>query len=99
MSCDVDGLFPLGSFVTVTRGRGEGKIFVVIGFSGDGRCLIANGDDISARKPKRKSPKHLNGMRHISRAIRSRLAMGKAIDDGWLHEILADPNDKITTCS
>ena len=90
MSCEDDVLFPLGSLAVITRGKSAGEICAVIGSDGKlkygNALLVANGRTISAKKPKRKNPKHLRELpvRTVSAEIAQRLAQGKILDDGWL---------------
>jgi len=83
-----ENAFPLGSLVFVTQGHHVGSVFVIIGiecdFGKNDRVLIADGRSISARKPKRKNPRHIMKTGIISHEVEARLAEGKCIDDGWL---------------
>jgi ribosomal protein L14E/L6E/L27E len=101
MSCEDDGLFPLGALVTIKRGKHRGSVCVVVGIDAkDGKILIANGIDISARRPKRKNPRHVEPANEISAEVAKRLAREKNIDDGWLNSVLSRREDKeFTTCS
>jgi microcompartment protein CcmK/EutM len=87
-----DSAFPLGSLVLVKRGHHAGSVFAVVGIErGAGKnelILIADGERISARKPKRKNPRHIVKAEIVSDEIATRLAGGKCIDDGWLAEVL-----------
>jgi hypothetical protein len=85
--------FPLGSVVLVKRGHHAGSVFVVIGVDNRGGSddmpLIADGRHISARKPKRKNPRHISAVGVVSGDVAARLARGKRIDDGWLCEVIS----------
>jgi hypothetical protein len=85
--------FPPGGLVLVKRGHHAGSVFAVIGTGenseGNVRILIADGRKISARKPKRKNPRHIEAAGVESAEIATRLVGGKRIDDGWLAEILS----------
>ena len=85
--------FPLGSLVLVKRGHHAGSVFVVVGIeSRDGKnemLLIADGRHISARKPKRKNPRHVSAAGVVSGDVAARLAGGECIDDGWLCEVVS----------
>jgi ribosomal protein L14E/L6E/L27E len=94
MSCGDDRLFPLGSLVAVKRGKHAGSVCVVVGIEKkDGKILIADGIKISAKRPKRKSSRHVEATDLISTEVASRLAEGKALDDGWLCKILSRRED------
>jgi hypothetical protein len=92
MSLETGALFS-GSLVLVKRGHHSGSVFAVIGASENSeenaRILIADGKRISARKPKRKNPRHVQATGVESIEIAARLAGGKRIDDGWLAEIVS----------
>jgi ribosomal protein L14E/L6E/L27E len=92
MSCE-NNTFPLGSFVVVKRGHYAGSVFVIIGTdkkaAENDRILIADGGKISVRKPKRKNLRHVETTGKFSVEIAQRLAGGKCLDDGWLHEIIS----------
>jgi hypothetical protein len=87
------GAFSPGSLVLVKRGHHAGSVFAVIGTSENSeenvRILIADGRKISARRPKRKNPLHVQAAGVESAEIAQRLAGGKRIDDGWLAEIVS----------
>jgi ribosomal protein L14E/L6E/L27E len=101
MSCEDDGLLPLGHIVVIKRGRHAGSVCAVVGIDKrDGRILIADGDRISAKKPKRKSPRHVDATDAVLTEVAARLARGKSIDDGWLRDILPRLGDNnFTACS
>jgi hypothetical protein len=101
MSCDDDGLFPLGRLVAVKRGKHAGSVCVVVGIDEkDGKILIADGRKISVKRPKRKSSRHVEATDSVSTEVASRLAGGKVLDDGWLHSILSRREYKeFTACS
>jgi ribosomal protein L14E/L6E/L27E len=88
-----DRTFLPGSLVFVKRGHHAGSVFAVIGAGENSaendRILIADGRKISARKPKRKSPRHVETAGIVSAELTQRLAKGKRIDDGWLAEIVS----------
>jgi ribosomal protein L14E/L6E/L27E len=89
ISCENDGLFPLGTLVVVKRGKHAGSVCAVVGNDKkDGKILIADGVRISAKKPKRKSARHVEAGNGFSAEVALRLARGKIIDDGWLKETL-----------
>jgi ribosomal protein L14E/L6E/L27E len=89
ISCENDGLFPLGALVVIKRGKHAGSVCVVVGNDrNSGKILIANGVEISAKKPKRKSIRHISCGNTFSPDVADRLARGKIIDDGWLKEVL-----------
>jgi hypothetical protein len=89
MSREKNGFFPLGALVTVKRGKHVGSVCVVVGNDEkDGKILIANGVEISAKKPKRKGIRHLEAGGSFSLEVADRLARGKTMDDGWLREAL-----------
>lgn len=94
MSCNNDVFFPLGSLVIVTRGKCAGAVCAVIGNYDKPECgrmlLIADGRALSAKKPKRKNPKHLTKLPGsvVSVEIAQRLAQGTTLDDGWLNEAI-----------
>ena len=89
MNCETDRLFPLGSLVTVKRGKYAGSVCVIVGIDKkDGRILIADGNNISSHRPKRKSLRHIEKVSDISTEVAERLAKGKTLDDGWLCGIL-----------
>ncbi|MDR1482947.1 MAG: KOW domain-containing RNA-binding protein [Synergistaceae bacterium] len=92
MSCDVCSLFPPGSLVVVKQGRYAGSVFVTIGIAGtdnDARILIADGRRIKAGKPKKKNARHIERTGVILGEVTRRLERGKALDDGWLCEVIA----------
>jgi hypothetical protein len=90
MSCENDGLFPLGTLVLIKRGKHTDSIFAVVGIDkNDGKILLADGIRISAKKPKRKSSRHIEGMNAVLGEVEERLVRGKFIDDGWLNEIIS----------
>lgn len=99
MSCEDDGIFPLGSFVEIKCGSYAGSVCVVIGIDrntrSNGKILIADGKKISVKKPKRKNARHIQATGRVVGEVARRLAGGKRLDDGWLHEILtvADLNN------
>jgi ribosomal protein L14E/L6E/L27E len=89
ISCENDGLFPLGALVVIKRGKHVGSVCAVVGNDKkSGKILIANGVEISAKKPKRKNIRHLGWGNTLSPDVADRLARGKIIDDGWLKEVL-----------
>jgi ribosomal protein L14E/L6E/L27E len=89
ISCDNDGHFPLGTLVVIRRGSYVDSVCVVVGIDRkDGKILIADGVDISAGKPKRKNPRHVEATGEFSPDVADRLIRGKIINDGWLCEIL-----------
>ena len=85
--------FPLGSLVLVKRGHHVGSVFVVIGVEcrseKNDMVLIADGRHISARRPKRKNPRHIVSSGAVSGEVAVRLAGGKIIDDGWLSDVIS----------
>jgi hypothetical protein len=103
ISRDDDVEFPLGSSVVVRRGKHAGGVFAVVGIDDscgkDGKILIADGRKISAAKPKRKSPRHIELAGGIYREIGERLAEGKTLDDGWLCNIISSSAIENTACS
>jgi hypothetical protein len=54
----------------------------------DGKILIADGKNISSRKPKRKSLRHIEKGNDILSEAAELLAKGKILDDGWLCGVL-----------
>jgi ribosomal protein L14E/L6E/L27E len=50
--------FEQGRLVTVTAGRGAGRVYAVLGCE-NGRVLLADGKTRLLTNPKRKSPRHL----------------------------------------
>jgi hypothetical protein len=85
--------FSPGSLIFVKRGHHAGSVFAVIGTSENSeenaRILIADGRKISARRPKRKNPQHVQATGIESVEIARRIAEGKFIDDGWLAAIVS----------
>jgi hypothetical protein len=88
-----DSAFPLGSLVLVSKGRHAGSVFAVVGTErnegSNGPVLIADGRYISARRPKRKNPRHIVSSGVIADEVAARAAKGKCIDDGWLAEAIS----------
>ena len=101
MSCEHDRLFPLGSFAVVKRGKHTGSVYVIVGIDEkDDKILIADGKSVSAKKPKRKSSRHISRVNCVSHEVAERLARGKSLDDGWLCQIVARlKENKFTACS
>jgi len=51
-------MYEIGTVVRPTRGRGQGKLYCVLGHEGETLC-IADGREHSVHAPKRKNPRHL----------------------------------------
>lgn len=102
MSCDNDRLFPLGCLVVIKRGRHAGRACVVVGrLDEPARVLIADGQAISVKHPKRKNPRHLQRTSFVFEEVGGKLARGERLDDGWLVDLLRCHGDKdnVTTCT
>jgi ribosomal protein L24 len=86
----LDGeVFVPGRLVLVKRGSCAGKWCVVLGVDRDGRVLVADGRSRSARRPKRKNPRHLQPSGVVIEEVASLLSQGSELDDGRLSFLIA----------
>lgn len=78
----------LGSVVLATAGRDEGYLFLVVQVLDNEYVMIANGDNRTLLKPKRKKIKHLKSQNIIIDSIAEKLALGKKVYDSEIYSAL-----------
>ncbi len=64
----------LGQIVHILRGREAGKVAIVIGYSGPGFVLLADGDKRTADRPKKKNIKHIQPTNQVADEVARSLA-------------------------
>jgi ribosomal protein L14E/L6E/L27E len=62
-------------------GRDKGRLYVVVGLSGDRYAYIADGVTHRVSSPKRKNKAHLIALEQVDEGVRSRLASGLPLTD------------------
>ena len=62
-------------------GRDKGRLYIVVGLSGDRYAYIADGVTHRVSSPKRKNKAHLIALDQVDEGVRSRLASGLPLTD------------------
>ena len=78
----------LGSVVLATAGRDKGYLFLVVQVLDNEYVMIANGDNRTLLKPKRKKIKHLKSENVIIDSIAEKLTLGKKVYDSEIYSAL-----------
>ena len=80
----------IGSIVVSKAGRDEGRRFLVVGIVDDDFVMIANGGLRRMDRQKKKRRKHLKPTGQVVKALQTRLAEGRPVEDhevrAWLRE-------------
>jgi hypothetical protein len=74
--------YRVGQVVVSKRGKDAGHIYVIVGFSGDGRLALADAEKFNIGNPKPKNPKHVQPTRHIFPEAAEPPRAGKKLDRG-----------------
>ena len=69
-----------GQVVKSLAGRDKGKLYLIIGFTGGNRLLLADGRCRMVNNPKKKNPKHLQPYHNIYPEVRERIQQGSLND-------------------
>lgn len=85
--------YEIGCPVRAKAGRDKGNIFWVVGWQEEtGRLLLADGKRRSGKRPKAKSPRHVeavDGAPDLLRPVTQTLQQGKTVSDRELRRALA----------
>ena len=76
-----------GQVVISLAGRDKGKLYLIIGFIGGNRVLLADGRCRTVNSPKKKNLKHLQPYRNIFPEIKERVRHDN-LNDNLLRNIL-----------
>ena len=80
--------FLIADVVKPNAGKEAGKLYYVVGFSGD-KLLLANGKDRSLEKPKRKKRKHAKKVLRSDTRVAEKLRAGDKVLNSELRRDLA----------
>lgn len=80
------GVELLGRVAVSTAGRDKGRAFLVVGLSGEGYVLLADGDLRKIAHPKKKKLRHVRLEPSTAEDIRGKLMQGEAMQDAQIRK-------------
>ncbi len=86
----MDHVFRLGELVISTRGRDNGRYYLIVEIEDKRHVKLSDGDKKKIEYPKRKNIKHLQTTGYIVEEIGLRLSEGKRIRNEDLKKIIKD---------
>lgn len=82
------GDIKIGQVVKSTKGRDQGRFFIVIGVIDKEYLLIVDGDIRKIDKPKKKKIKHLVKLNILSEEVRDRVINNKKMNNAFIRREL-----------
>ncbi len=83
------GVELLGRVAVSTAGRDRRRAFLVVGLSGEGYVLLADGDLRKMDRPKKKKLRHVRLEPSTAEDIRGKLMQGETVQDAQIRKSIA----------
>ena len=80
------GMELLGRVAVSTAGRDARRAFLVVGLSGEGYVLLADGDLRKMERPKKKKLRHVRLEPAVAEEVREQLAQGGYVQDAQIRK-------------
>lgn len=79
----------LGQVVRSSKGKDQGRLYVVVGFLDGNRLALADAERFNVLQPKKKNPRHVQVTPQCAAELVALIEAGKNIDRGRFCQILA----------
>ncbi len=83
------GVELLGRVAVSMAGRDTRRAFLVVGLSGEGYVLLADGDLRKMDRPKKKKLRHIRLEPTLAEDVRSKLMQGEPVQDAQIRKSIA----------